>query len=593
MSYRDSRPQAGLYSRPSDSSHEELLDAVASTGAGTVPLQSNQEQLTKRGDLARVVPRAQKSQLDAPSDQGDPQLSKRAPLTRTDTPRPGAEDEEAEQASETTRKEPKPKSPTHPHASSIELKVETLEQVSPTTSLRQRQIASDGSSNSDDTQHRLKRAQLTRKNLALFNKMGGEKKASATPEPTDSSKPTDDSNTTKTISTTSSDFGMKALVNGMLGPAHSTPPTNIENIRERHAKSRASTSTSRLEYECYINDIRKAPNEASMIAETGAYMLKKHIDKGYNRAFNQPFTGFPKDVGFNNGLSAPQPDFIEGLEVIEYDLFPFNINGAILYKDTPYSLALPHLAGEWKGCGGNMAKATLQSCNDGAALVFARNQALSYLGKPDPLGHAEVTTFTIDGTTVNFYAHYAAPAEDGTLKYHQYQYASANVMATYQEHIYGRRGIRNAQDHAKERSYALRDQLKEHWKQRGDGGLYPIASGAPPPVPDGTIEEMNINEDDASHEIVDEPLQPTLVASSQPHKASRAVPSSESFPPTNDDDAPSGDGHKRRASSPPDAPCKRMNKARGFYVFDEESGQYFHKHSDGRVTWFEDSDDGN
>jgi hypothetical protein len=27
------------------------------------------------------------------------------------------------------------------------------------------------------------------------------------------------------------------------------------------------------------------------------------------------FTGFPNDVGFNNGLLVPQPDFVEGLEM--------------------------------------------------------------------------------------------------------------------------------------------------------------------------------------------------------------------------------------------------------------------------------------
>jgi hypothetical protein len=65
-----------------------------------------------------------------------------------------------------------------------------------------------------------------------------------------------------------------------------------------------------------------------------------------------------------------------------------------------------------------MKEAELQSAYGGAALVFARNKALSYLGKSDPPGHAEVTTFTTDGTNLNLYAHYADPSEDGTLKYH-------------------------------------------------------------------------------------------------------------------------------------------------------------------------------
>lgn len=141
---------------------------------------------------------------------------------------------------------------------------------------------------------------------------------------------------------------------------------------------------------------------------------------------------------------------------------------AVLYKDNPGSLTLPHLAGEWKGPDGNMKEATLQSGYGGAALVFARNQALSLVGKPDPPGHAEITTFTTDGTNLNFYAHYATPSDDGALRYHQYQYASANVKDSYQGHKDGRKGLRNVQDRAKKQSYDLKDQLKEHWKQRCD-----------------------------------------------------------------------------------------------------------------------------
>lgn len=35
------------------------------------------------------------------------------------------------------------------------------------------------------------------------------------------------------------------------------------------------------------------------------------------------------------------------------------INGAVLYKDNPRSVTLPHIAGEWKGPGGDMREAAL------------------------------------------------------------------------------------------------------------------------------------------------------------------------------------------------------------------------------------------
>jgi hypothetical protein len=201
--------------------------------------------------------------------------------------------------------------------------------------------------------------------------------------------------------------------------------------------------------------------------------LLKTYDDGdsYSREFNRAFSALPKGLGFNDGLSAPQPDFVEGLEKREFRPFPVGeqITGAVLYKDDPDSLALPHLAGEWKGPGKDMQEAMLQSSYDGAALVHGRNQALSYIGKPDPTDTAEVVTFTTDGTNLNFFAHYASPStEDGVgLEYHQYPITSTNLKNSFHEFKQGHKQLRNLQDHARDQSYALRDKTKEHWKKQG------------------------------------------------------------------------------------------------------------------------------
>ncbi|KAL2260075.1 hypothetical protein VTK26DRAFT_6039 [Humicola hyalothermophila] len=153
------------------------------------------------------------------------------------------------------------------------------------------------------------------------------------------------------------------------------------------------------------------------------------------RAFNQAFTAFPNDVGFNNGLPAPpEPDFVGGLEMRQFHPFPADelVSGAVLFRDDPFSVALPHVAGEWKGRGKDMDQAEMRSAYDGAALTFTQSQALAYLGNSaGPPGHAEVATFTTDnGTSIGFFAHYAAVPEDGgTLEYHQYPIASTNPAA--------------------------------------------------------------------------------------------------------------------------------------------------------------------
>ncbi|KAK3320252.1 hypothetical protein B0T19DRAFT_451516 [Cercophora scortea] len=326
---------------------------------------------------------------------------------------------------------------TSPELSQAELMPTQGEQVPANPPSRKRQIAVD----SDDDKPQPKRARLTRKNLALFDKMGKKK------DPQDS---TTSSQKTKTTSTTPSGFADQAYKNGILPPRHSKPPKNLEDIHKRHTTSRATASPTESEYKRYTNKVGRAPNEATIVVEISRRMLKDYDDEGYHQSFNQSFTGFPEGVGFNNGLSAPQPDFVEGLEKREYD--PFPVDEYILYDDDPDSLALPHLAGEWKGRGKNMEEARLQSAYDGAALVFARNQALSYIGKPDPLGHAEVTTFATDGTTLNQYAHYAEESEDGTTKYHQYRFKSTNLINSHGDFKDGYKHLRNAQDHARSQS---------------------------------------------------------------------------------------------------------------------------------------------
>ncbi|KAI3396591.1 hypothetical protein diail_12042 [Diaporthe ilicicola] len=319
-----------------------------------------------------------------------------------------------------------------------------------------------------------------------------------------------------TLSTTTmtSGFAMKAYKNGILDRVSSKPPTNIEDIRARYAESRGTASPTGSIFEDYVDTVATAPNEASMVFEVGGQLLKRYPRERYSRAFNQAFTSFPEDTGFNNGLSAPQPDFAEGLEIPEYCPFPIDehIEGAVIYKENPRSLVLPHIAGEWKGPGKNMEAARLQSAYDGAALVYARAQALSYMGESDPPGHSEVTTFTTDGTNLNFYAHHATPsaAGDGKLQYHQYLVKSDNLVASHQGLKDGRRGLRNGQDHAKKQSYALRDRLVENWRKHRDT-LRPLAEGAPVPVADGTVGETST--DEAAYVVVEQPCQPAPGAS--------------------------------------------------------------------------------
>ncbi|KAK0655459.1 hypothetical protein B0T16DRAFT_363928 [Cercophora newfieldiana] len=401
---------------------------------------------------------------------------------------------------------------------------------------------------------------------------------------------TDESKSTKTTSTTTSGFALQARKNGILDSRSSKPSKNLKDFLQRHSKTRATASPPESAYGDYVDEIdrvEKTGNEATLVVETSGKLLKKP-PKGYNRVFNRSFTNFPKDVGFNQDLSAPQPDFVEGLEMQNYLPFPVDehVRGATLYKDNPYSITLPQIAGEWKGPDGNMRGAELQSAYDGAAMVYARNKALAYMGKSDPPGHAAITTFATDGTTLNMYQHYAAPAEEDPdiLQYHQYKYASTNIKDSYQGHKDGRKGLRNAQDHARDQSYALRDQLKEYWKQQRSI-IHPVAEEEPLPVPEEeplpapeeALEEASVDEE-GYEEVTDED-----------DEVVEPQPASQPMPPL-----PSRAKHQKRKRSPLQASSGHGNKRRrlrSFWKRDPKSGRQYHVHSDGAVSWLDDEGD--
>lgn len=74
-------------------------------------------------------------------------------------------------------------------------------------------------------------------------------------------------------------------------------------------------------YEGYANRVGKVGIEVTVVVETSGKLLKEYDDKEYNRAFNRSFTNFAPNAGYNDGLSAPQPDFVEGLEKQEFRPF--------------------------------------------------------------------------------------------------------------------------------------------------------------------------------------------------------------------------------------------------------------------------------
>lgn len=328
-------------------------------------------------------------------------------------------------------------------------------------------------------------SRLTRRNLRLHNKMnkGAKGATSASEEPS--------SKSNKTISTTASDFESRAIKNGLLHPLRSMAPNNAQERHERQKRRRDSTSPTESEFRTYRRKLRSAGNERGIIRVMDPLFNTYHDE--YNVNAGRTLSALPPNLGFNNGLSAPKPDFIEGLSQEEYLPFdPSVIPGAVLFEDAT-SITLPHLAGEWKADDGSMKLATLQSAYDGAIMVYGKNQAQAYLGDNlDPPENSTITTFATDGEQVTFYAHHALPTgEDGKVQYHQHFLGREEFTGSYEGFKAARRQIRNAQDYAREQSFALRDRLLEHRRVQRSRG--PPAPGTPAPA--ATLLDVDMNED--------------------------------------------------------------------------------------------------
>ena len=292
------------------------------------------------------------------------------------------------------------------------------------------------------------------------------------------------------IFTTDTGFHGAAFDNGILDPSSSKSPTNLKSCQEHINRGRDTASPSESEYEKFVHKIQTACNKQTVVLQT-SQLLKEYdkADMRYSKVYNQVFNAFPKNIGFNNRLSAPQPDMVEGLEMPEFDPFPVRqqLDRAAVPTPSPHTITLPHLAGEWKGPGKDMRLAQTQAAYDGACMVYSRNKALSFLNNPDPAGYAHVQTFTTDGTILNTFAHYSSESQ-GQVKYHQCLTSSSVLILSYEDFKTGRRRLRNLQDNAKETSEKLRDELKKRWSANHRSS---VAPSVPAKTADVTDKDSN------------------------------------------------------------------------------------------------------
>jgi hypothetical protein len=331
---------------------------------------------------------------------------------------------------------------------------------------------------------------------------------------TQSQRTKDTSSSTKTVSTSDPRFQKIAAKNGILVPMESTEPNNFDEIWNRLNRPRQSASPDAAAYREYLFDAATAGNEDT-VKQAVIGHLKKYNDGSYRSAYNQQFTEYPDNVGFNDGLSAPKPDLVQGINLQAFDSYPVveQLGGSAVPTPDPYAITLAHMTGEFMRPGGDLIQARDQAAYAGACLVYGRNAARESIGRTDPPNTAHIGSFISDGTHITTFAHYATKDASGKTVYHQWPVTDTNIQLSHQNFKIGRRQVRNLQDWTRENSYLLKEELSQaqSTEQRipegkedlehgnGDGGDGSAGSSGGGSEPCVLVESLPVLETEASY----------------------------------------------------------------------------------------------
>ncbi|KAK0708546.1 hypothetical protein B0H67DRAFT_590543 [Lasiosphaeris hirsuta] len=253
-----------------------------------------------------------------------------------------------------------------------------------------------------------------------------------------------------TFSTTSSKFQQKAYGNGILDPTTSKPPQDLSTIQHHLTQRRTSTQPSEHSHQQYCKGISDLYNEAGVSFLIQAEIMKRYYgsDPQYGRAHGRAITQVPEE-DFNNGLSNPLPNILEGLKT---RVLPSHLQSHSLHS-SDRSLTFCHFTTEFKRTDGNFKQAVSQAAYDGATLFSARDRALTRAaaipgrGNDKAAMETAVLTCVTDGKVAEVFAHHSQNGQ-----YHQNLVARESLLSYPNR---GRELIRNTQDYARSKSYEL------------------------------------------------------------------------------------------------------------------------------------------
>jgi len=295
----------------------------------------------------------------------------------------------------------------------------------------------------------------------------------------------------KPVSTTSRPFRQQLRLNNVLEAESSSVPANLEQIQAILDGSRQSTSPGEEDFLDYKDDVTNAVNEKTLQIEAWTAVCKRmrsSVTHGkrpqYSSVCDLPFNKVPKDVGFNHGISPPQPDLALGFRWYDFGSSTklCHIAGVIPPHDDHHTIALPHLFGEYKKPGGAYQEAAAQAAYDGAYGTWARSEVLKVIGDVDDERMAYVFSFATDGMTMRFFAHFRDVSDQ--ICYHQHEiFPATSLIQTVDAHRLMYRRMRNLQELAFKNADSLRQRIAQ-WQ---------TLQLPPPPIPNTRLAPRGVS----------------------------------------------------------------------------------------------------
>lgn len=254
------------------------------------------------------------------------------------------------------------------------------------------------------------------------------------------------------------------------GPGKSAPPDNIDEIRQRLARPRASLSPSRditEDYEQFRRAHFHALNEEAITQEFSTSLRKRN---GEYAGRNMMFAKIAELTPVETKLSRPNPDLFVGEDPSNIPRKIRDEIGQYIASGIVRSPMVVNDFAEIKGPDGREQHLMNQVAYDGAIGARAMHSMRAF-GTDSPPADKKARSFVTAyaGGQASFYASYMGqPAGVGATPYYTYHVAAESAIGSVDQYRRAQQYCRNIQDLATEERKLACEEAREALRRRED-----------------------------------------------------------------------------------------------------------------------------